>query len=273
MKSRLTLIVVLGMLFGFARTATSQEAPAGRLPTLFIIGDSTVKNGSGKGADGLWGWGDPIAGYFDKSKITVVNRALGGRSSRTYLTEGLWAKVLADMKAGDFVLMQFGHNDGGSLTQGRGRASIKGNGEETQEVTDEKTGRKEVVHTYGWYLRKYVADAKASGATPIVLSQIPRNMWKGEKVLRASNDYGKWAAEAAKDLGAAFIDLNELVAARYEAMGEAKVKAFFPGDHTHTNAAGARLNAAVVVEGIRGLKDCPLRDYLSATPPAEPKDN
>jgi hypothetical protein len=56
-------------------------------------------------------------------------------------------------------------------------------------------------------------------------------------------------------------------------MGEAKVKAFFPGDHTHTNAAGARLNAAVVVEGIRGLKDCPLRDYLSATPPAEPKDN
>src|SRR6266496_1474645 len=78
--------------------------------------------------------------------LTLFNRALGGRSSRTYLTEGLWDKVLANMKTGDFVLMQFGHNDGGSLTQGRGRASIKGNGEETQELTDEKSGKKEVVH-------------------------------------------------------------------------------------------------------------------------------
>jgi rhamnogalacturonan acetylesterase len=268
MTSRLSVVVILGVLLGLSRASMAAE-----LPTLYIIGDSTVKHGSGKGADGLWGWGDPIAGSFNTAKIKVVNRALGGRSSRTYLTEGLWAKVLTDMKAGDFVLMQFGHNDGGSLTQGRGRASLKGNGEEIQEVTDDKTGKKETVHTYGWYMRKYIVDAKAKGATAIVLSQIPRNMWKGEKVLRASNDYGKWAAEAAKDQGVPFIDLNELIAARYEAMGEEKVKAFFPGDHTHTNQAGARLNAAMVVEGIKGLKDCPLRDYLSATPPAEVKDN
>jgi hypothetical protein len=159
------------------------------------------------------------------------------------------------------------------LTGGRGRASLKGNGEETQEITDDKTGKKETVHTYGWYMRKYVADAKAKGATPIVLSQIPRNMWKGDKVLRASNDYGKWAAEAAKDQGVPFIDLNERIAARYETMGEEKVKTFFPGDHTHTNQAGARLNAMMVVEGIKGLKDCPLRDFLSATAPAEAKEN
>src|SRR5258705_11037243 len=90
-------------------------------PTLFIIGDSTVKNGSGKGADGLWGWGDPIAAYFDKSKITVANRALGGRSSRSYFAEGLSAKVLDDMKPADFFLMQFGHDDGGSLAQSLAR--------------------------------------------------------------------------------------------------------------------------------------------------------
>src|SRR5712691_7132723 len=118
------------------------------LPTLFIIGDSTVKNGT----KGQVGWGDPIADDFDKSKIRVVNRALGGRSSRTYLTEGLWDKVLADVQPGDFVIMQFGHNDGGGLSDPRGRASIKGTGDETQEATNARTGEKQSVHSYGWYL-------------------------------------------------------------------------------------------------------------------------
>src|SRR5882757_4650363 len=93
-------------LFQIAQAQDNATKPPSN-PTLFIIGDSTIKNGSGKGADGLWGWGDPIADHFDKTKINVVNRALGGRSSRTYLTEGLWEKVLANMKTGDFVLMQF----------------------------------------------------------------------------------------------------------------------------------------------------------------------
>src|SRR5438046_3603940 len=127
--------------------------------------------------------------HSDATKIKIENRAIGGRSSRTFLPEGRWVEVLADLKSSDFVLMQFGHNDGGPLTQGRARASLKGNGEETQEVTDEKTGKKETVHTYGWYIRKYIADAKAKGATPIVCSPIPRNMWKHDKVLRAANDY------------------------------------------------------------------------------------
>src|SRR5580693_9332607 len=110
------------------------------------------------------------------------------------------------MKAGDFVLMQFGHNDGGSLNQNPMRASLKGIGEETQEVQDPKTGQKETVHTYGWYMRKYIVDARAKGATPIVLSPVPRNIWTADhKVARASNDYGKWAAEAAKAEGVAFI--------------------------------------------------------------------
>lgn len=212
-------------------------------PTLYIIGDSTVKNGT----QGQVGWGDPIAAMFT---IKVENKARGGRSSRTYLTEGLWQQVLDALQPGDFVLMQFGHNDGGSLTEGRGRASLKGNGEETQDVTDPRTNKPETVHTYGWYLRKYIADTKAKGATSIVLSQVPRNMWKDGKVNRASVDYGKWAAEAARAGGAAFIDLNEIIAKHYEEMGEEKVKAMFPADHTHTDAAGAQLNAASVVEGI-----------------------
>ena len=236
-------------------------APASekRTPVLFIIGDSTVKNGT----KGLQGWGDPIAAAFDLTKITVVNRARGGRSSRTFLTEGLWDKTLLEIKPGDFVLMQFGHNDGGSLTASA-RASIKGNGEETQEVTDAKTGKEEIVHTYGWYLRKYAADAKAKGAAPIILSPVPRNIWKdAHTIVRASGDYGKWAAEAAKAENIAFIDLNEIIAKHYEAFGQEKVTAlYFLTEHTHTTPAGAELNAQSVVEGVRALKACALTAYL-----------
>jgi lysophospholipase L1-like esterase len=249
----------------FTLPASADDAPAKSAtppatPTLFLIGDSTVKNGSGKGADGQWGWGDCLAEHFDKSRLTIANRALGGRSSRTYFTEGLWDKTLAALKPGDVVLIQFGHNDGGALTGPRatGRASIKGTGDETQDVTNDKTGKTETVHTYGWYLRKYITDAKSKGATPIVLSPIPRNMWKDGKVLRANNDYGKWAAEAARSENVPFIDLNDLVATRYESLGEDKVKPFFPKDHTHTDKQGAALNAAIVAEAIKSLKNSPL---------------
>ena len=240
--------------------AAARSKSETQLPTLFLIGDSTVNNST----SGQMGWGTPIAALFDRTKINVENRARGGRSSRTYLTEGLWDQVLAAIKPGDFDLMQFGHNDGGSLTEGRARASLKGAGDETQEVVNKNTNQKEVVHTYGWYIRKYIADTKAKGATPIVLSPVPRNIWKDGKVIRASNDYGKWAAEAAKAESALFIDLNEIVARHYEEVGPEKVQAqfFTATDHTHTTPAGAQLNAASVIEGLRGLKGKPLTAYL-----------
>jgi lysophospholipase L1-like esterase len=234
-------------------------------PTLFLIGDSTVKNGS----QGLKGWGEVIEPYFDTSKINIVNAAIGGRSSRSFLTEGRWDKVMSQLKPGDFVLMQFGHNDGGKLqldpkVHGTGRASIHGTGDETQEVTDPTTGKKETVHTFGWYMKQYVEGAKSKGATPIVCSLIPRNDWKDGKVLRADQSYGKWAQEVAEQEHVPFINLNEIIGRRYDQLGQDKVKEFFPQEHTHTNAAGADLNAQCVVAGIKGLKDVPLKQYLSA---------
>src|SRR5262245_14961861 len=227
-------------------------------PTLWIIGDSTVRNNT----KGQQGWGDPLKSLFDSSKIKVENRALGGRSSRTFQSEGLWAKIVTNMKQGDFVLMQFGHNDGGPLDSGRARASLKGIGDETREIVDLK-GNKEVVHTYGWYMKKYCTDAKDKGATPIVLSPIPRNIWKDDKVARASKDYGKWSDESAKATSVAFVDLNEIIAVHYEKLGQKVVDPLFFGDHTHTSPAGAKLNAECVVEGLRGLKDCALCKYLN----------
>ena len=237
------------------------------LPTLFIIGDSTVNNSD----QGMQGWGNVIADYFDKTKITVVNRARGGRSSRTFYTEELWAKVLAELKPGDFVLMQFGHNDGGSLDTDRARGSLKGTGQETQDVTIEATGKKETVHTYGWDMRKFISDNKAKGAMPIVLSPVPRNIWKDGKVERMADSYGGWAAEVARGEKVLFVDLNEITAAKYEKQGEAVVgpKYFTPKDHTHTSPAGARLNAESVIEGLKSLKNDPLKRFIlkrSASP-------
>jgi lysophospholipase L1-like esterase len=237
-----------------------QKAANPKLPTLFLVGDSTVKVGT----RGQRGWGEEIGVYFDSSKINVVNRAIGGRSSRTFQSEGRWDQVLAEMKPGDFVLVQFGHNDGGSVGQGdRPRASLKGIGEESQEVTVEKTAQKEVVHTFGWYVRKYAADAQAKGATPILCSLVPRKIWKDGKVVRAAGDYGGWTASAAQAKGAAFVDLNEIIARRYEQLGPDKVEPLFADAHTHTTPAGAQLNAECVISGLKGLKECALTHFFS----------
>ncbi|MET3128165.1 lysophospholipase L1-like esterase [Arcicella rosea] len=231
-------------------------------PTLYIIGDSTVRNGSGKGSDGQWGWGSVIQDYFDTTKVHIENHAIGGRSSRTFLTEGRWDKIMANLKKGDYVMIQFGHNDGGALNDStRARGSIKGTGEETQEIDNMMTKKHETVHTYGWYMRKYINETKEKGATAIVFSPVPRNVWKGGKIPR--DTYGKWAAETAQTTGAFFVDLNELVSVKYEQSDEATLKKnYFPIDHTHTNYEGAKVNAITVVEGLKGVKKCKLNKFL-----------
>jgi lysophospholipase L1-like esterase len=235
-------------------------------PTLYLIGDSTVKNGKGNGDGGLWGWGAFLPAHFDTTRLAIRNAALGGTSSRTFRTKGLWADVQAKLKPGDFVIMQFGHNDNNPLADtARARGTIRSNGDESQEIYNPITKQQEVVHSYGWYLRQYIAEAKAKGAIVIVCSLVPRNQWQDGKVKRATADYGQWAAEAAKQGGAYFIDLNKRIADKYDAEGEQQVRAtyFNTQDHTHTIEAGAKLNAAVVAEGIRDLKKRPLQKYLA----------
>ncbi|MET0624028.1 MAG: rhamnogalacturonan acetylesterase [Pyrinomonadaceae bacterium] len=240
-------------------TVAAGAQTAAQTPTLFVVGDSTANNS----ANGARGWGDPFAGFFDASKINVVNRARAGRSSRTFLTEGLWERVLQDLKAGDFVLIQFGHNDGGPLDTGRARGSLPGLGEETREVTKPDGGR-EVVHTFGWYNRRFISDVRAKGATPVLLSLTVRNIWKDNRVERGSGKFREWAEEIARAERVEFVDVTRIVADRYEALGQEKVKALFGPDHTHTSPEGAEFNAAAVVAGLKGLKGDPLGRYFSA---------
>lgn len=235
---------------------------------MFIIGDSTVRNTNRPQC----GWGEEIGDFFDTSEIRVSNQAMAGRSTRTFIKEKRWEKVLSEMKPGDFLILQFGHNEGSKPDTSKAgyRGVLRGTGEDSVQLTW-KDSTIETVHTYGWYLRKLVREAKAKGATPIICSMIPRNQWEfsvkndtaSKKIVkRADKDFGKWAKEVAEAEGVDFIDLNALTANKYDAMGPDEVRKFFPGDHTHTNVEGAKVNAASVVAGIRMLNELSLSKYL-----------
>lgn len=234
------------------------------VPTVFLIGDSTVRNGAGDGSNGQWGWGDFLHQHFDLDEINVVNRAVGGLSSRTYLTLGHWKRVLGMMRPGDFVIMQFGHNDPAPLNDThRARGTIRGFGEEEEPIDNQLTNRFEIVHSYGWYLRQFIGDARSRGVTPIVCSPVPRKKWDEEgRIARAEESYPHWAEAVARQSGTPFIDLHERVARRYEELGPEEVDSLFADEHTHTSRAGAILNAQIVANALRDCEDLELQAYL-----------
>jgi lysophospholipase L1-like esterase len=257
MKSYFTRRTIL-LLFVFAAFSSFLLLQKEK-PTLYIIGDSTVRNTNRPQC----GWGEKIADFFDTTQLSISNQAMAGRSTRTFIKEKRWDKVMSTIKKGDYLIMQFGHNEGSKPDTGKAgyRGVLKGTGDETVELTWPDS-TKEIVHTYGWYIRKFITDAKSKGATPVVASMIPRNEFREGKVQRADKDYGKWAKEVAESEGVAFIDLNAITADKYDAIGPEKTKELFPGDHTHTNEAGAAINAVSVTEGIRLLKSLGLNNYL-----------
>ena len=223
-------------------------------PVFYIIGDSTVKNGDGTGKNNQMGWGTVIIPFFDTNRINVQNHAIGGRSSRTFITEGRWNKILETLKKGDYVIMQFGHNDASPLDDtARARGTIKGIGEDSTEIYNPIRKIREVVHSYGWYMRRYVRETKARSAIPIVCSLVPRDNWKDGKVVRSADSYALWAKQIAEQDEACLMIFPGLIAVEYEKMGEQEVRKFFPADHTHTNLEGAKLNAAIVANALKKI--------------------
>jgi rhamnogalacturonan acetylesterase len=229
------------------------------LPTVFVVGDSTASNQADLG------WGDHLARYFDTARINVANRARAGRSSRTFINEGSWDKVLAEIKPGDYVLIQMGHNDGGDLDGRKPRGTLKGLGEESKDVTL-LDGRVETVHTYGWYMRKYIADSRAKHATPILLTLTIRNIWTtgvdGKQHIERDMGYDDAIRQLAGAEKVELADMANVEADRLEAIGPDKSALLFPMDHTHTSAEGADLNAQCVVRALRATQS-PLKAYLA----------
>lgn len=251
-------------------------------PVVFITGDSTVKNAD-KDPKGMWGWGAVANTVFDESKIDIVNAAMAGRSCRTYLNEGRWDKVYNSLKPGDFVLIQFGHNDIGAIDKPKYRAAIA-SAKDTCHVyrmqaakedlsrqnvidqklkTDTRVGSYEVVYSFGWYLKKFIQDVREKGATPILVSLTPRNEWKDGKIERRNDTYGKWYREVAQETGVEFVDLHNITADYLDKKCGKKEKAmkYFNHDHTHTSLLGAKTNAQSIAKGLRDNKS-PLAQYL-----------
>jgi len=241
------------------------QTPANpKLRSIFLVGDSTVRNGNGDGAHNQMGWGDELAPYFDTSKVNIVNRAIGGRSSRTYISEGHWAETLKLVKPGDVILIQFGHNDSGPLDdKDRARGSINGVGDEAKEVDNPVRHVHETVYSFGHYMDQYVKEARAKGAIPILCTLIPRKTWKDGHIERQTSTYRGWTMAIAERDHVELIDLNEIIARQYDAMGEAAVEPLFGDPHTHTTAAGATMNAEAVVSGLKALKHDPVAKDLS----------
>ncbi|MDR2840253.1 MAG: rhamnogalacturonan acetylesterase [Paludibacter sp.] len=266
MNTKKLLLVILSSLFVLSllslRTADKQKTK------VVFIGDSTVRNGMGDGRNGQWGWADQIANYFDTTRIALFNNARGGRSSRSYISEGLWEEVFQTLNEGDFVLIQFGHNDGSAINDTlRARGSIKGIGEEYEDLQNLITKRYETARSYGWYLRKYIRETKARGATPIIVSPIPQNKIVDGKFVGSMQQYARWAEEVATAENVPFIDLNKLSTDALSNISEQYGKAvvdstYYYRDWTHTSLTGAKLNASLVVKAIKALENCDLKTYL-----------
>ena len=241
-------------------------------PVVFFTGDSTVKNAD-KDDDGMWGWASQAATVFDESKITLFNAARAGRSTRSFLREGLWDEVYNSLQPGDFVTIQFGHNDICPITDAKARGVISGT-QDTLHVYHLDNGSYEVVYSFGWYLKKMIDDVREKGATPILVSLTPRNEWPGGKVERRDGSYGKWYREVAAETGVEFVDVHnisadfldkkfskklsskELSSMEMRKAAEERIKAeagakYFKQDHTHTSKLGAQMNAQSFAKGLK----------------------
>ena len=241
-------------------THYESAARDGNKPVLFICGDSTGKIDNSE-VSGQVGWGQVMQDYVNTKKISVDNHAKAGRSARTFLNEGRWNVVYDELRPGDYVLIQFGHNDGGEINVGKARGEYPGNNDDKDIMTIEATGINEGIYSYGWYLRKFCLDAMEKGATPIILSLTPTNFRDENGKNVRETKYKAWAKEVAEQMGVEFIDLNEISASKLDRMTKEEADAQFKNDWCHSSLLGAHRNAKSVAEGIKKSKS-PLRKYM-----------
>jgi len=226
---------------------------------IYMIGDSTMSVYDASLYPRM-GWGQPLQDLFATKCATVVDKALSGRSSKSFYDEGAWTPVKNALTSGDYVLIQFAHND---------------------EKSDDATRYTDPETTYKQYLTIYIEDARAKGATPLLLTPINRNNWSGTKLSDSHGAYPPAMRELATSLSVELVDLTALTKAYFERIGQAETtKLFmdlaagqFPNypdgntDNTHLQETGARIIGRLAMADAyqQGLR---LATFLSAVPVA-----
>ena len=212
---------------------------------IFMAGDSTMSIKETK-AYPETGWGMPFV-YFWDSTVTIVNRAKNGRSTKTFISEGLWKSIYDEAGPGDYVIIQFGHND----------------------ESPDKKERYATPDTFRMNLTRFVADTRAKGATPILVTPVSRRKFDTTgTALETHKEYSAYVKEVAAKENVLFIDLDTKSRELYQQYGKGDSKLLFmqlkPGEHpnypdgrddnTHFNELGARLIAQIILNEIRQLK-------------------
>ena len=230
-------------------------------PTLFLVGDSTVSTFADRYAP-MTGWGHEFYQFFSDD-ITVDNRAIAGKSSRSFIEEGKWDQVVRDIRKGDYLFIQFGHND------------QKRDHRYTSPYT-----------TYKEFLTKYVRDTRRQGGIPILVTSVMRRRFNRHgKLYDTHGDYPKAVRQLADELDVPLIDLHQRSFVHFGQLGKEATKKIFlwlkPGeaqnypqgieDNTHFSCYGAQEVGKLVVAGLKTL-DLPLKNYLKGhQPPAKKK--
>lgn len=210
--------------------------------TIFIVGDSTAANKDTSGDKQERGWGQMFQGNFNQNFVVVDNHALNGRSSKSFIDEGQWAKVTKLIKKGDYVLIQFGHND----------------------AKDDEARHTDPGSTFDQYLSKYVTETQALGGIPVLMSPCVRRKWKDGKLVDTHGDYRLSAKNVATSLKVNYVDGNGITEKLESDLGEEGSKklhmifaageqpAYPDGieDNTHYNIYGATTVAKLFADAL-----------------------
>ena len=211
---------------------------------IILVGDSTVTDNAG--------WGAGFKRLLD-DRVECENYARGGRSSRSFIEEGHWAKALAG--GADYVLIQFGHND----MPGKGPAR----------ETDPNT-------TYRQYMSRYVDESRAAGAVPVLITSMTRRNFRDGKIVSLLGAYAQAVRDLAREKDVPLVDLHTASIELLNQLGPAESETFGPmangrRDHTHLSDKGKTVMAALVANLLsQAVPD--LAAHLTTTPPRVPSD-
>jgi lysophospholipase L1-like esterase len=249
-QAALRCLPLLALLLTGFSSAEAVQSP----PTLYIVGDSTAAAYSLKHYP-LFGWAQVLDYYFDNSKLQISDRAISGRSSKSFYDEGNWSPIREALQPGDFVFIQFGHNDEKN--------------KDPKRFTDPAS-------TYPEYLGRYIEETRKAQAIPILLTPINRNSWNPEgELVDTHGAYPDAVRKLAKTTRVPLIDMHKLTWEYFEKLGRERSTRLFinlpPGlypvypegrpDNTHLQEQGAFAISALAIKAIR-KQGLPLRGYL-----------